>query len=238
MDEFSEFLIEIIDTISPQLEEHFVRDSSAGVFWESFPSYGGTETSAAGWGHHELCLGRAVALMAAGMSAGSSLDMTQNFLVQAGITSDCFSFWRRSWRCSQGWTTFPMRTVWESCETSAWRREGSRRTIPKKATTENMGRDSLSGIVVIGHGAMVLNRNKGRFRLGVEKIFFTVRVERCWNRLPRKVADAPSLEVSRPGCVWLWTMWASEKCPCLWQGVWDNMIFKVPSNSRHSMILW
>lgn len=31
MDEFSEFLIEIIDTISPQLEEQFVRDSSAGV---------------------------------------------------------------------------------------------------------------------------------------------------------------------------------------------------------------
>lgn len=74
-DELSEFLIEIFNTISPQLEEQFVRDSSAGACWESVPSYKDTETSAAGWGHHELCLGRAVALMPAGMSAGRSLDM-------------------------------------------------------------------------------------------------------------------------------------------------------------------
>jgi len=36
---------------------------------------------------------------------------------------------------------------------------------------------------------------EGRFRLGVRGNFFTRRVVRCCNRLPREVVDAPSLEV-------------------------------------------
>ena len=35
---------------------------------------------------------------------------------------------------------------------------------------------------------------QGMFRLDIRKIFFTQRVVTHWNRLPKKVVDAPSLE--------------------------------------------
>ena len=47
---------------------------------------------------------------------------------------------------------------------------------------------------------------EGRFRLDIGKKFFTVRVTRCWHRVPRAAVGAPSLEgfkarLEQPGLV-------------------------------------
>jgi len=48
---------------------------------------------------------------------------------------------------------------------------------------------------VTGQGVTASGRKEGRFILDRRKKFFTMRVVRHWNMLPREVMDAPSLEM-------------------------------------------
>ena len=78
---------------------------------------------------------------------------------------------------------------------------------------------------------------QGRFRLNIRRTFFTQRVVMHWNRLPKEVVDAPSLEAFKArldvalgslGC-WLATLHIA--------GGWNWMSTVLLCNPGHSMIL-
>jgi len=78
---------------------------------------------------------------------------------------------------------------------------------------------------------------EGRFRLHIRKKFFTMRVVRYWHRLPREAVAAPSLEVFKVRLDAALSNLFWWKVSLLMAGGWNQMIFKVPSNPHHSMIL-
>lgn len=75
---------------------------------------------------------------------------------------------------------------------------------------------------------------EGRFRSDRRKKFFTMKVwwdvgtgrpEKLWVPHP----------CSGPSWMGLWATWSCGRCPWLWQGGWNQMIFNIPSNLNYYM---
>jgi len=64
-----------------------------------------------------------------------------------------------------------------------------------------------------------------------------MRVVRPRPRLPREAVAAPSLAVFKARLDGALSNWSGGRCPCSWQGRWNQMVFKVPSNPNYSMAL-
>jgi len=72
--------------------------------------------------------------------------------------------------------------------------------------------------------------------LDIRGNFFTKRVVRCWNRLPREIVDAPSLEAFKArlnGIVGSLIWWVATLNMA---GGLELYYLKVPSNPSHSMM--
>jgi len=77
----------------------------------------------------------------------------------------------------------------------------------------------------------------GRFRLGIRKKSFMMRVVRPWPRLPREVVAAPSLAVLKARLDGAWSNLGWWKGSLSMAGEWDWVICKVPSSPNLSTIL-
>jgi len=93
-------------------------------------------------------------------------------------------------------------TGWGSWSCSAWRKEGWIKEGDLitafqylKGGYKQEGSQLFERVDNIRTRGNGFKLKEGRFRLGVREKFFTMRVVRFWNRLPREFVDAPSVEV-------------------------------------------
>ena len=150
------------------------------------------------------------------------------------------NYWResRKWlqRWSEVWNISCIRKGWEIWDCVVWRRlrEDHVDTHPL-----DICKHSVDGIRLFSVMPSDWTRDSGH-RMEHRKLQWewwgagTGCPESLWMPGPQRC--------TRPCWMGSWAAWSSIKCadcwPCLWQGVWRFMIFEVPSNPGHSLILW
>lgn len=73
-----------------------------------------------------------------------------------------------------------------------------------------------------------------KFRLGIRKRLFTMRLLKHWNKFPGEMIDALFLETIKSDRMGFWAIWSSWRCCYPWKRSWSR--WTVLSN--YSMILW
>ena len=140
-------------------------------------------------------------------------------------------------RWPKGWSTSPLRKVWENWGSSAWRREGCGETWEYGAYRKD-GDRLFSKACFERTRSNGFKLREGRFRLDIGKKFFTVKVVKHWHGLPRKVGDAPSLEPFQARLDGALSTLIRLQMSLLTAGGWARWPLKVPSNPQRSVIRW
>lgn len=61
----------------------------------------------------------------------------------------------------------------------------------------------------------------------------------CWTQLVPDSSRGSTADTAQPRCchLWLGETWPRGRCPCSWQGGWNQMTWKVPSKPNYLQIL-
>jgi len=134
-----------------------------------------------------------------------------------------------------------VRKGWESWGCSAWRRAGCEEILEQLpvpgVACKRAGEGLLARVWSERTRGNGFKLKEGRFTLDIRKKFFTLRVVRPWPRLPREAVAAPSLAAfkTRLDGALSTLGWWKGSLPVT--GEWNEMVYKVPSNPNHSIML-
>lgn len=128
---------------------------------------------------------------------------------------------KRTQKWSEGWSTSPVKTGWETWSDSGGRWECSEETLfwlfsTKRKPLRKMGTDFLAGAVVFGQGAMVLNW-KRVVTLDKRELFYEAGEK--LKQAAQRSGGCPIHGNNHGHVRWGWATWLAEDIPAHCRGV-------------------